>query len=295
MAYEKVSFFDQIESNKRNSMLLVFFLSLIFIAAVWALSYSMDYGICGPIVGFFAIIFYAVAVYYAGDKVILALSKAKKAEKKDYPFLYNVVEGLALASNIPMPQLYVINDPSPNAFATGRDPQHASVAVTTGLLEMLNRQELEGVIAHEISHVANYDIRFMMIAVVFVGAIGILADIGRRSFIFGGDRSRRSGGGILVIISLLFMILAPIAAYLIKMAISRQREYLADANAARITRYPEGLASALDKITKAAIPTKNADDVTASLYIANPFPKKLTSFLSTHPDPKDRIKKLRSM
>jgi len=293
---EKISFFDQIESNKRNSMLLVFFLSLIFIGLVWALSYTFDIGLCGPVAGFFAIIFYAVAVYYAGDRVILGLSGAKKAEKKDYPFLYNVVEGLAMASQIPMPQLYVVQDPSPNAFATGRDPEHASVAVTTGLLGMLNRQELEGVIAHEISHIGNYDIRFMMIAVVFVGAIGILADIGRRTLFYGGGRNRKGGGGILLIISLLFMVLAPIAAYLIRMAISRQREYLADANAARLTRYPEGLASALEKITGAAIPTKNADDVTASLYISNPFPKaSLTSFLSTHPDPKERIKRLRSM
>ena len=293
---EKISFFDQIDSNKRNSMLLVFFLSLLFIGAVWALSYTFDVGLCGPVAGFFAIIFYAVTVYYAGDRVILALSGAKKAEKKDYPFLYNTVEGLAMAAQIPMPKLYVVQDDSPNAFATGRDPEHASVAVTTGILSMLNRQELEGVIAHEISHIGNYDIRFMMIAVVFVGAIGILADIGRRTLFYGGGRNRK-GGGFLLIISLLFMILAPIAAYLIKMAISRQREYLADANAARLTRYPEGLASALEKITGAAIPTKNADDVTASLYISNPFPtkKSLTSFLSTHPDPKDRVKKLRSM
>jgi heat shock protein HtpX len=194
-----------------------------------------------------------------------------------------------------MPNLYVINDPSPNAFATGRDPLHASVAVTTGLLELLNRQELEGVVAHEISHVANYDIRFMMIAVVFVGAIGLLSNFAFRGLLFGHGRDRKGGGGALAIIALLFMILAPVSAYLVRMAISRQREYLADANAAKLTRYPEGLASALEKITKAAIPTKNASDSTASLYIANPFPKKLTSFLSTHPDPKERVKRLRGM
>lgn len=295
MVGQKVSLFDAIDSNKRNSLLLILFLSIIFMAAVWALSYSLDIGICGPIVGFFGIVIYAVTVYYAGDRVILALSGAKKAEKKDYPFLYNVVEGLSIASNIPMPQLYVVQDPSPNAFATGRDPNHASVAVTTGLLQMMSREELEGVVAHEISHIGNYDIRFMMIAVVFVGAIGLLADFGIRAFAYGGGRNRK-GGGALVLLSLLFMILAPIAAYLVKMAISRQREYLADATAAKLTRYPEGLASALEKITSAAIPTKTADDVTASLYISNPFPaKKLTSFLSTHPDPKDRIKRLRSM
>jgi heat shock protein HtpX len=294
MVYGKVSFFDAIEANKRNSLLLILFLSIIFMVAVWALSYSLDIGICGPVFGFFAIVFYAVAVFYAGDKVILAISRAKKVEKKDYPFLFNVVEGLSIASNIPMPDLYVVQDPSPNAFATGRDPKHASVAVTTGLLDIVTREELEGVVAHEISHVANYDIRFMMVAVVFVGAIGLIADFGIRIFAYGGGR--RKGGGGLAILSLLFMIIAPIAAYLVKMAISRQREYLADANAAKLTRYPEGLASALEKITSAGIPTKSADDVTASLYISNPFPtKKLASFLSTHPDPKERIKKLRSM
>ena len=292
---EKVSFFDAISANKRNSLILIFLLSLIFMGAVLALSYYYDLGICGPIFGFFALLLYSVTVYFAGDKVILAVSGAKKAEKKDYPFLYNVVEGLALASGIPMPELYVVNDPSPNAFATGRDPKHASLAVTTGLLQMMKREELEGVVAHEISHIGNYDIRFMMIAIVFAGAIGMIAELGVRMLWFGGrDRDRKGGGG-LAILALIFMIIAPIFAFLVQMAISRQREFLADANGAKLTRYPEGLASALEKITNASIPMHTASDTTASLYISNPFPKKMSFILSTHPDPQDRIKRLRAM
>jgi heat shock protein HtpX len=240
--------------------------------------------------------FYGVVAYFAGDRVILALSGAKEADRKKYPFLYNVVEGLSLASQIPMPKLYIIEDPSPNAFATGRDPKHSSVAVTTGLLKMMSREELEGVVAHEISHIGNYDIRFMMLAVVFVGAIGLLANMGARTFFWsGGNRDRRGGGGALALIGLLFLILAPLFAMLVKLAISRQREYLADATATKLTRYPEGLASALEKIGNAKIPTKNANDTTASLYISNPFPDKMSLFLSTHPPIKDRVKRLRSM
>ena len=294
---EKISFFDAISANKRNSILLIFFLSLVFLAAVWAFSFIFDLGIIGPIIGFFGLLFYSLIMYFTGDQVVLAISGAKAAEKKDYPFLYNVVEGLAIASGIPMPKLYVIDDPSPNAFATGRDPQHASVAVTTGLLQMMKREELEGVVAHEISHIANYDIRFMTIAVVFIGAIALLADISWRTMRFGGGgRDRRGGGaGILAIIAIAFIILAPISAELIRFAISRQREYLADANGAKLTRYPEGLASALEKITKAGIPVQRASDATAPLYIASPFPNKMSFLFSTHPDPKERITRLRAM
>jgi len=295
---EKISFFDAISANKRNSILLIFLLSLIFLAAVWAISYIYDFGICGPVLGFFALLFYSAIMFYSGDRVLLSLSGAREVDKKEFPFLYNVVEGLAIASNIPMPKLYVIDDPSPNAFATGRDPQHASLAVTTGLLQMMKREELEGVVAHEISHIANYDIRFMMIAVVFVGAIALLSDIAWRTMRFGGfsgGRDRRGGAGILAIIAIALMILAPISAELIRFAISRQREYLADANGAKLTRYPEGLASALEKITKAGIPVQRASDATAPLYIASPFPKKMSFLFATHPDPKERISRLRAM
>ncbi len=295
---EKISFFDAADANKRNSLILMAVMFLIFLGAIFAISYIFDIGLCGPIMGFFGLLFYAVIVFYQGDKIVLAMGGAKEARKEDYPFLHNTVEGLALASQIPMPKLYVVQDDSPNAFATGRDPQHASVAVTTGLLKLMKREELEGVIAHEISHVANYDIRFSMLAVVFIGAISLLGNFAWRTMGigFGGGRSRRGGGaGIFVLIALVFVILAPIFAQMVRFAISRQREYLADANGARLTRYPEGLASALEKIGSYNVPTTSANDVTASLYISNPFPHKIGFLGSTHPKIEDRIKRLRSM
>jgi len=292
---EKISFFDQIDNNKRNSAILMVVMFLIFIGMVTAISYAFDIGICGPTFGFFALLFYSIAVFFTGDKVILALTGAKPVKKKDYPYLYNIVEGMALASQIPVPKIYVINDESPNAFATGRDPKHASVAFTTGLLKMMKKQELEGVVAHEISHIANYDIRFSMIAIVFVGAIALLGDFVWRMLFFGGSRRRNDSGGPLIIIALIFIILAPIFAQLVRFAISRQREYLADANGARITRYPQGLASALEKIKAANIPTKAANDTTASLFFSNPFPHKIGFLGSTHPKIDDRISKLRAM
>ncbi|MBN1170323.1 zinc metalloprotease HtpX [Candidatus Micrarchaeota archaeon] len=292
----KTSFFDAINANKRNSVILMAAMFLVFMAMISAISYVFDIGICGPVLGFMALLVYAVAVFHSGDKIILSMTGAKEAGKKEYPFLYNVVEGLALASQIPMPKLYIIQDESPNAFATGRDPKHASVAVTTGLLKMMKREELEGVLAHEISHVANYDIRFSMIAVVFVGAIALLGDfVWRMLFYGGGGRKRDGGGGALVIVALVFVILAPVFAQLVRFAISRQREYLADANGARLTRYPAGLASALEKIKSANIPTKAANDTTASLFFSNPFPHKMGFLAATHPPIDDRIQKLRSM
>ena len=295
---EKISFFDAIEANKRNSVILIAVMFLIFLAMIAAVSYIFDIGVCGPALGFFALLFYTVVVYFQGDSIILGMSGAKEAKKEQYPFLYNVVEGLALASQIPMPKLYIIDDPSPNAFATGRDPKHASVAVTTGLLNTLKREELEGVIAHEISHIANFDIRFAMLAVVFAGAIALLGDFVWRMVIYGGGGGRRDrggGAGILVLIALFFVILAPIFAAFVRFAISRQREYLADANGVRLTRYPEGLASALEKIKGAGIPTRAANDTTASLYFSNPFPNKMGLIFATHPPIDERIKRLRSM
>lgn len=296
---ERISFFDAIETNKRNSLILIAVMFFLFMAAIAAISYIFDIGICGPVLGFGLLLFYTVVVYYQGDKMILALSGAKEAKREEYPFLYNVVEGLAIASNIQMPKLYIMEDPSPNAFATGRDPQHASVAVTTGLLSLLKREELEGVIAHEISHVANFDIRFAMIAVVFVGAIALLSEFVWRSMrfsLFGGGGGRRDrGGGILILIALLFVILAPVFAEMVRFAISREREYLADAHGAKLTRYPAGLAGALEKIKKADTPTKSANDTTASLFFSNPFPHKIGFLGSTHPPIDERIKRLRSM
>lgn len=294
---DRVSFFDAIEANKRNTLIFIAVMFVLFLAMVAALSYFFRMGVCGPALGFGLLLFYTAIVWFQGDRVILALSGAREASAQEQPFLYNVVEGLSVASSIPMPKIYVIDDPSPNAFATGRDPQHASVAVTTGLLSMMKREELEGVLAHEISHVANYDIRFSMMAIVFAGAIALLGEFAWRSMWLGGFRGggRRRGGEILLLAALVFVILAPIFAQLVRFAISREREYLADANGAKLTRYPPGLASALEKIRAAGIPTKAATDTTASLYFANPFPGKASLLFATHPDINDRIKRLKAM
>ncbi|MFN7991576.1 MAG: M48 family metalloprotease [Candidatus Micrarchaeia archaeon] len=292
---EKISFFDAIEANKRNSLILIAVIFFVFMLSVSALSYIFDFGICGPMLGFFALLLYTVIVYFQGDSIILALSGAREAKKEQYPFLYNVVEGLALACQIPMPRVYIMDDPSPNAFATGRDPAHSAIAVTSGLLSMMKREELEGVIGHEMSHIANYDIRFSMLAVVFVGAISLLGEFAWRTMSFGGRGDRDRGGGALMIIALFFVILAPIFAQIVRLAISRQREYLADASGAKLTRYPEGLASALEKIKGASIPTRAANDTTASLYFSNPFPQKIGFLGSTHPPIDERIKRLRAM
>ena len=298
---EHISFFDAIEANKRNSILLIVLMGIVFILVVAAISYIFDIGLIGPILGVIVLFVYTLIVFYSGDAIILSLSSAKEARKEDFPFLFETVEGLALASQIPTPKIYVINDQSPNAFATGRDPKHASIAVTTGLLSIMNHEELEGVIAHEMSHIGNYDIRFAMIAVVFLGAIAIIAAFTwRMAFLggIGGGRRDRRGGEmniIIIVIALVFVILAPIFVQLVQLALSRQREYLADANGARMTRYPEGLASALEKIKNVNMPTKEATDTTASLYFSNPFPKKISVLGSTHPPIDDRIKRLRSM
>jgi heat shock protein HtpX len=294
---ERISFFDAADANRRNSLVLIAVMFFLFMAVALAISYIFDIGLCGPVLGFFGLLFYTLIVYFQGDAIILAISGAKEARREEFPFLYNVVEGLALASQIPMPRLYVIDDPSPNAFATGRDPKHASVAVTTGLLAMMKREELEGVVAHEISHIANFDIRFSMIAIVFVGAIALMGDFTWRMLFYGGGGNRRDrgGGGPLILIALFFVILAPIFAQIVRFALSRQREYLADANGARLTRYPEGLASALTKIGNAGLPTKAANDTTASLYFSNPFPQKIGFLGSTHPSIEDRVKRLRAM
>ncbi len=292
-SFEKVSFFDEIDKNKRNSSIFLFFMFFLFFCVVATFSFAFGLDIIGIIVGFIFLLIYAYISYFSGDKIVLSISQAKEADPKQYIFLHNTVEGLAIAAQIPKPKVYVINDPSPNAFATGRDPEHASIAVTTGLLEICNRQEVEGVVGHEISHIANYDIRFVMLAVVFAGAIAILSDVILRATFY--SRGNKKGGGAMLLIAIVFMILAPIFAELVKFAISRQREYLADSNGARITRYPEGLASALEKISKYGQPVKAATESTAPLYFSNPTKSSLFSLFATHPPIKERIKKLRSM
>jgi len=238
--------------------------------------------------------------YYSGDSIALAASGAKQIQKEQAPELWNLIENLAMSAGLPMPKVYVINDPSPNAFATGRDPQHASVAVTTGLVERLERVELEGVLAHELSHIKNYDIRVMTIVVVLVGVVLLLSDWILRGFFF---RDRDSGGGqaamVLFLVGLVLAILSPIFAELIKLAVSRQREYLADATGALMTRYPEGLARALEKIAEQDQPLKQANHATAHLFLANPFDphvtKKFEQLFSTHPPIMERVARLRTM
>lgn len=243
--------------------------------------------------------------YYYSDKIVLSMSGAKKAEPSKHKKLINVVENLSIASGMPKPKVYVVNDPAPNAFATGRDPKHGVVTATTGLLEILSDTELEGVIAHELSHIKNFDTRLMGVTAILAGSIAIISDFFMRSLIFGGindDNNNKNTHPIFLILALIAAILAPIAATLIQLAVSRRREFLADASGALLTRYPEGLARALEKIASDRHQLKNASNATAHMYIENPFKtdsKKKTMFLvnlfSTHPPVEERIRILRSM
>ncbi len=289
-----VELYDQMGRNKWYSLLLMLIVFFIVFATIAAFSYIFDFGFLGAIFAFLFSIFYAIGGYYFSDKVVLSVSGAKPARKKDYPHLYNTVEGLAIAAGLPIPRVYVIDDPAPNAFATGRDPEHSVIAVTTGLLDIMNRSELEGVIAHEMSHIKNYDIRFATLAVVLVGMVGIIGNIAFRSLFFSGS-GRKGGHPAIFIIALLFIVFAPIAAHLVRFAISRKREFLADATGAHLCKYPEGLASALEKLKKHGTKVKTASDVTAPLFIANPLKGSLTGLFSTHPPLDERIKALRKM
>jgi heat shock protein HtpX len=239
-----------------------------------------------------------ITSYWYSDKIALSMAGAKPATREQYFDFYTIVENLAITAGLPMPKIYVIEDPSPNAFATGRDKEHAVVAVTTGLLSIMNKTELEGVVAHEMSHIGNKDMLVSTVAVVLVGFVAIVSDMMIRSAIFGGRRDDREGNGLFMIIGIIVAILAPIAATLIQLAISRKREYLADASGALLTRYPEGLASALEKISKYGQPMVKQSNAIAHLYIANPqgsgaFAKKAGNLFSTHPPVEERIKRLR--
>lgn len=241
--------------------------------------------------------------YYNSDKIVLAMSGAQPADKTNYRQFYTTVENLSIASGLPIPRVYVVDDPSPNAFATGRDPKHAAIAATTGLLSKLKDAELEGVIAHELSHVKNYDTRLMGVVAILVGSIAILADVFMRSLWFGRSDERKGSNQIFMVIGIIAAIVAPIAATLIQLAVSRRREYLADADGALLTRYPDGLAEALVKIAADKTPLRHAHTGTAHLYIENPYKSdtKETSgnwfvnLFSTHPPVEERIRILRSM
>lgn len=287
--------YSSIAANKRNTvMIMALFVGLVG-AIGWAISYVYgNQSIACWVIGAAAV--YALIQYYAASKLALAMTGAREIEKKDNPRLYRIVENLAIATGMPTPKVYLIDDPAPNAMATGRDPKHASVAATTGILEVMDDRELEAVMAHEMGHVQNYDIRVSMIAFGLVSAIGILSDLAIQMFWFGGDR--REGNGVhpaVLVIGIVLILLAPILAMLIQFAISRQREYLADATGAMTIRDSEGLALALEKLQQYGQPMQHQSTSTAHLFLNNPLKSNFVSKLfSTHPPLDERITRLRS-
>jgi heat shock protein HtpX len=303
-----VSFYDQESANRRNSVALVFLGML----ALAVLGYVIGYALTGDLAGAMTVVaialglsvLSAVGTYFGGDQVVLRSSRAREISRRQFPELFDVVEEMATAAAVPMPRVYIIDDPSPNAFATGRDPQHASVAITTGLLRKLDREELQGVIGHEMSHVRNYDIRFSLLVGVLVGGISLLAQFFLRwTFWFGGGsrQDNRNDGGLIgivfVLVGLVLSILAPIFTALVRLAVSRQREYLADASSVELTRNPNGLERALEKIAADPEPLEAANGATQHMYVVNPL-KKVgggSALFSTHPRIVDRVNRLRQL
>jgi len=286
--------YSAIASNKRNTVIIMAVFVGLIGAIGWAVSYvNGDRSIAYWVIAVAAI--YALIQYFIASKLALAMNGAQQIEKKDNPRLYRIVENLTIATGMPMPKVYIIDDPAPNAFATGRDPKHAVVAATTGILDIMSDRELEAVMAHEISHVRNYDIRVSMIAFGLVSAVALLSDIALRMMFFGGD-DRREGNGnpVVLIIGIVLIILAPIIAAMIQMAISRQREYLADASGAMATRDSEGLASALEKLQQYGRPLQRQNSASAHLFFSNPLkPSAFSKLFSTHPPLEERIARLR--
>jgi heat shock protein HtpX len=298
----KQTLYDLIGRNKRNTVLFIFVFSIILGLVGYVLVNVFRWGTGGYVFFALFIIFYNLILYHNSDKMALAFSRAHPASAEEYPQLNNIVEEVAIAAGIPKPKVYIIDDPMPNAFATGRNPKNASIAVTEGLLSMMNREELQGVIAHEMSHIRNYDILIMTIAAIIGGLIVLFRDIFLRGLWFGGrsrsnDR-RGNSGAIFVIVGIALAIIAPILVFLIRAAISREREYLADASGAYLLRYPDGLASALAKIGGYKGRMHAVSDATAHLFIANPFGKdrmSASNLFSTHPPLEKRIERLRSL
>lgn len=288
--------YSAIAANKRKTWLILFlFVVLIAVLGyVAGLMYGHGYTFTAIALGFGLI--YALIQYFAAAKIALAVNGAREITKKDAPKYYRIVENLSIASGLPMPKIYIVEDPSPNAFATGRDPQHAAVCATTGLLDIMNDTELEAVLAHEMSHVRNYDIRVMIIVFGLVSAVGLIADMIMRFFWFGGRDDDNQPNPVFIIIGIAAAILAPLIAFLIQMAVSRRREYLADSSGALLTRYPDGLASALEKVRDHGSTLKRASTSTAHLFFANPLSKKsFANLFSTHPPIEERIARLRQM
>jgi heat shock protein HtpX len=305
------SLYSQISANRRNSFLLAAVVVVLF----GLLGFTIGYAIVGSTAGALGVMAFALGIgavsgigsYFSGDKLVLAVSGAREISEDQAPQLMNVIRELTIAANVPMPKVYVIDDTAPNAFATGRDPQHASVAITTGLLQKLDREELQGVMAHELSHVRNFDIRFSLMVGVLVGSIALLADFFLRFTFWGGGRSRgrdsNSGGGgaiqmVVFMLAITLAILAPIVSRLVQLAVSRQREYLADASGIELTRNPYGLERALAKISLDQEPLEVANRATQHLYFENPIKAAAggsRGLFSTHPPALDRVNRLREL
>lgn len=300
-----MAIYRHIEENRRATWLWMFFFVLLVAAMVEVIALALGLG-TGPAVATLIVASIFVLISYRfSDRVVLGMSGAREVAHDKDPDLYHLVENLCIGAGMPVPRIYIIDDTAPNAFATGRDPRHAYIVVTKGLLQKLDKLELEGVLAHELSHIRNYDIRLMTLVVMLVGLVALLADLFLRWTWFGAGHRRGNrgkgegaGGAIILVVALVMAILAPIAAQLIRLAISRKREYLADASGALLTRYPEGLARALEKISQDKEPLEAANKATAHLYIINPLKNhasSLNNLFSTHPPIQERIKALRSM
>ena len=298
-----MNIYSQINSNKLKTWVIISLFIAFITTVVYVYGKSLGYGLSYAGIALIISGVMSFISYYYSDKIILGMSGAKLIKKSDNPELFRVVENLCIGAGLPMPKIYVIDDSAPNAFATGRDPKHAIVCVTTGILDKLNKTELEGVIAHELSHIKNFDIRVMSVVTIFVGLVALLADMFMRSMWYGGSRKSRESNNsqsIFLFIGIILAILSPLIATIIQLAISRKREFLADASGALLTRYPEGLASALAKIAKDKEPLEAANNATAHLYIENPFKGKISgswfaNLFNTHPPIEERIKILRSM
>jgi heat shock protein HtpX len=304
----RTDFYREIRRNKwRTFVILAAFVFLILLVGL-AFDVLAGFGFVGVIIAFVIAVFMAFFSYFYSDRIALAASRAKPADPQEYRRYHNLVEGLCIAAGLPKPKLYVVDDPAPNAFATGRNPKHSSLAVTTGLLNMMNRVELEGVIAHELSHVKNYDILAGTVAVIAVGTIVLLADLGLRFMWFGGRGSRRDSrdsgglGAVFIILALALLVLAPVAAQLMQFSMSRKRELLADATGVQLTRYPPGLTSALKKLRDDTAVVHSASRATAQLWIESPLDREkehkgswLNRAFDTHPPLDERIRVLESM
>jgi heat shock protein HtpX len=286
--------YEQIASNKRRTVILI----AAFLALLWGFAYVMskvyDPGLLF-VIGLFSIS-YAIFSYFAGAKMALTVNGAKQIQKTDDLRLWRTVENLAITDGLPMPKVYIMDDPAPNAFATGRDPDHSAVCATSGLLKIMNDNELEGVIAHELGHVKNYDMRVNTIAFALVGIISLIADFFWHMSFWGGGNDRENNNQLFAILSIVAVVLAPLVATLLQLAISRRREYLADATGALTTRYPEGLASALEKLEKTGSATRRQNTATAHMFFANPLRSgAVLGLFSTHPPLEARIQALREM